>query len=55
MYGLFWTDSAFLLQNFVSQSFPTEAAAGPDDYGNGSQEVAILLVGLDHQWLRHSH
>ena len=54
VYGLFTANAAFISQNFAGQTIGTGAAPGLDDYGNGSQEVAVLLIGLDHQGLRHS-
>jgi len=64
VYGLFYATAGFLSQNFIGQSIGTGAAAGLDAHGfqpasglnsnaNPSQELAVLVIGLDHQWLKH--
>jgi hypothetical protein len=54
VYGLFYASGGLISQNYTMQSFGTGAADALDDHGDGWQEVAVLLIGLDHQWLRHS-
>jgi len=64
VYGLYYATAAFLSENYVAQAIGTGAAPGPDAVGTGaapgvdangnaSQEVAVLLIGLDHPWLGH--
>jgi len=54
VYGTQYASATEVSQNFLYQSIGTGAAAGLADHGSASQEVAVLLVGLDHQWLKHS-